>query len=147
MKRVLRTYTWILEDCTGFYQIPYEDCMKFFEDFKKRSIASSCSLKPYYLYLYRFYKKIDNKYAMQCFHKYKMLPRGKNANCAACDRNDEIGYFLSQDNLEMANELAKDIENYTLTCGGERNSSWLRMKAKYMSYYMEKKILIQQSNI
>ena len=47
MKRVLVMYKLIIGTCDDFYQIPYDDCMKYFDDFKKRSISFGYNLKPY----------------------------------------------------------------------------------------------------
>lgn len=58
-----------------------------------------------------------------------------NANCAACERNVEIGYYLKHENLKKAEELSEDIENFKLTCRGDMNA-WLRMKSDYMLYYL-----------
>lgn len=136
MEHVLWVYKWIINECMEYHQIPMEDCKRFAEDFKRRSLAYGYNLKPYYLCLYLFYKEIDKAYAEQCFHKFEETPRDRNADCAACDRNREIEYYLNRGNLKKAEELSADIENFKLTCGGGM-SAWLRMKIQYMNYYFE----------
>lgn len=140
LDRMLEVYKWVISCCSNFYQIPLEDCKKFFEDFKKRSIGFGYNLKPYYGELYYFYEDIDEVYSDECFEKFRRLPKDGNGDCPACDRNLEIGYYLKKGELEKANKLAKDIENYTLTCRGSNDSeSWLRMKEHYLQYYLEKR--------
>ena len=39
MDHILWVYKWVVEECRSFYQVPMEDCMKFFEDFRRRSQA------------------------------------------------------------------------------------------------------------
>ncbi len=137
MTHVLWVYKWVIENCIEYYQIPLADCKKFFEDYKKRSLAFGYNLKPYYLCLYDFYKHIDEEYAKQCFHKAEALPRDRNANCRACERNGEVEYYLTYGNLEKANNLSREIDNFTLTCGSDK-SAWLRLKSNYMTYYLDR---------
>ena len=136
MEHVLWVYKWVVGRCSGFYQVPMEDCIKFFEDFKKRSISYGFNLKPYYKLLYRFYSFDDEK-SDKAFHKYEKLPRDGNGDCKACDRNTEIGFYLDKDEFEKAKVLSEDIETFKLKCGNDR-SAWLRMKDKFMCYYMDK---------
>lgn len=138
MDRALWIYKWLVGTCVEFYQIPLEDCMKYFEDFKRRCIAFGYNLKPYYSYKYDFYTNIDEAVAEEAFHKFEELPRDGNSDCKACERNMEIGFYLDKGQVEKAMELARDIENFTLTCGDNKMASWLRMKGKFMRYYMEK---------
>ena len=92
-EHVLWVYKWVVGRCSGFYQIPMEDCMKFFEDFKRRSIAYGFNLKPYYRLLYGFYHFDDEK-SDEAFYNFEKLPRDSNGNCRACDRNAEISFYL-----------------------------------------------------
>ena len=138
MAHVLWIYKWVLSHCESFYQIPMEDCLKFFEDAKERFLRYGYNLKPWYLTMYDFCKHIDQEKAEQAFHEYEKLPRDSNSDCAACERNAEIDFYLSQGNLQKAEALSKKIENFTLTCG-ERMSAWLRMKKHFMHYYMKRK--------
>ena len=140
MDRLLEVYKWLVGHCADFYQVSYQDCMNFFEDFKQRCLAFGYNLKPYYKALYFFYDVIDKEYAKECFLKYRKLPTDGNGDCKACDRNTQIEYYLKTDNLKKANQLAVDIENFTLSCRGRGSvESWLRLKANYMQYYIRKK--------
>lgn len=134
---VLWVYKWVIETCEEYYQIPLEDCKRFAEDFKRRSLAFGYNLKPYYEHLYVFNKKIDPDYSEQCFREFEKLPRDGIANCAACERNVEIEYYLRHGELQKAEELSQDIEDFTLTCGGDM-IAWLRMKSHYMNYYLDR---------
>ena len=135
-EHVLWVYKWVVGRCSAFYQIPMEDCIKFFEDFKRRSIAYGFNLKPYYRLLYGFYCDIDDEKSDEAFYKYEKIPRDSNSNCKACDRNTEINFYLDKGNYEKAVELSGDIESFKLKCGRD-NSEWLRMKINFMSYYMD----------
>ena len=139
LDRVLQVYKWVLLCCQDFYQISYDDCLKFFEDFKQRSLSFGYNLKPYYKTMYHFYQTIDKEYSDRCFQEFVKLPQDGNGDCKACDRNMEIGYYLDKDNLEKANQLAVDIENFTLSCRSGDLESWMRLKACYLNYYMKKR--------
>ncbi|MBQ3545573.1 MAG: hypothetical protein IJA34_11425 [Lachnospiraceae bacterium] len=135
---VLWQYKWVLGTCNSYYQIPLDDCLKFAEDFKNRCISYGYTLKSYYKHLHYLYESIDEEYSEKCFLEYMKLPRDGNSDCKACDRNIAIGYYLDKNNIEKANELAKDIDEYKLTCNGG-HEAWLRMNAHYMHYYLNKK--------
>ena len=140
LARVLDVYKWVINTCDAFYQIPYEDCMKFFEDFKRRSIAFGYNLKPYYKTLYNFFEVIDEAQAEQYFKEFQKLPKDDNGDCKACDRNFEISYYLfRKKRVDIADKLAKDIENMQLRCGTNTNYAWLRLKGRYLEYYLEQK--------
>lgn len=136
MDHVLWVYKWIVSNCKDFYQIPMSDCMKFFEDFKRRSQAYGYNLRPYYYFLYDFYEKIDPEKAKEAFYAFEKIPRDGNCDCKACERNTIIEFWLKNGEPERAKELAKDIENFTLRCGHDRMASWLRLKSNYMRYHL-----------
>jgi|GEM_PF-519780 len=136
LDHILWIYKWVIEECSSFYQISMEDCLKFFEDFKKRSISYGYNLKPYYRSLYYFYN-FDDKKAEEAFHNFERIPRDSNSDCRACERNTEIGFYLDAGNLDKAFELAEDIENFKLRCGGNYFDAWLRMKISFLDYYMD----------
>ena len=135
MGHVLWIYKWVLADCEDYYQIPMEDCTKFFEDFKRRSLAYGYNLRPYYYLLYCFYRDIDKKKAEEAFYEYEKLPRDGNSNCRACERNTAIKFYLNRGKLLQAARLSKDIENRTLRCG-DYNNAWLRLKENYLGHFM-----------
>ena len=140
MDYILWIYKWILADCTDFYQIPFDDCIKFFEDFKKRSTAYGYNLKPYYKNLALFYEKIDIELANKYTEQSAMLPADGNCDCQACQRNFEIDMALKNNDLEKAKRLSRDIEDFSLKCSPkEPMSAWLRLNDHYMDYYINKK--------
>lgn len=139
LDRVLQVYKWVIVTCEDYYQISYEDYLRFLEDFKQRSIAFGYNLKPYYKCMRGFYKCIDGELAEQYFQEFRKLPADGNGDCKACDRNYEIEYYLSIDKKDIADDLAKDIENFKLSCGKNNNHAWLRLKTQYLEYYMKRK--------
>ncbi len=140
MAHVMWVYKWLLDACTQFYQIPMEDCMKFFEDYKERCLGMGYSLRPYYGCLYYFYDCMGSPKSEEAFAMFERMPHDRNSNCRACERNQEIEYYLDHDNLQQAVRLSREIENFTLTCGSEEKyTSWLRMKKHFLQYYVRKK--------
>lgn len=137
MGHILWVYKWILSCCDEFYQIPMADCEKFFEDFKRRSLAYGFNLRAYYLYRYYFYNSMDlEEEARAAFYAYESLPRDSNCDCKACERNVSVNFYLDMDDWEKAKELAADIENHSLRCGHDRMAAWLRLQRHYMNYYL-----------
>ncbi len=139
MDHILWVYKWVLEECENFYQIPMEDCLKFYEDFKRRSLAYGYNLRPYYKCKYGFYFHIDRAAAEEAFHAFEELPRDANSDCKACERNTVINFYLRTDQPKRAAELSEEIENFSLTCGHGNRGAWLRLKKHYMEYYMGQK--------
>ena len=136
MDHVLWVYKWILEECCNFYQVPMADCLKFFEDFRRRSLAYGYNLRTYYYYLYLFYEKIDPVKSREAFHMFEQIPRDDNCDCRACERNTIIDFYLQQGQMERAKELSAEIENFDLTCGHDKKEAWLRLKRHYMQHYL-----------
>ncbi len=139
LDRVLQVYKWLIVTCDDFYQISSEDYLRFLEDFKQRSIAFGYNLKPYYKYMHGFYENIDDELAEQYFQEFRKLPKDGNGDCKACDRNYEIGYYLNKNRKDIADELAKEIDNFQLSCGKDNKNAWLRLKTNYLEYYMKQK--------
>lgn len=138
MEHVMWVYKWVIDNTSEFYQIPLEDCKKYFEDFKRRTLQLGYSLRPYYQYLYNFYEDIAPQKAKKYFHKREMLPYSYegNCDCRACERNWAISFYLKHDNMERAKKLAEDIESFRLTCGADSDNAWLRLRNHYGEYYM-----------
>ena len=136
LDHILWIYKWVLSACEGYYQVPMEDCMKFFEDFKQRSLSYGYNLRPYYYLLYDFYQNIDKEKAEEAFYEFEKIPRDSNSDCRACERNSAVEFYLDRGKLLQAAQLSKDIENRTLRCG-DYNTAWLRLKKHYLNYFMD----------
>lgn len=134
LDHILWIYKWLISECSNFYQISMEDCLKFFEDYKKRSVAYGYNLKPYYRALYYFYS-FDKDKKTEAFHKFEKIPRDGNSDCQACERNTEIEFYLDEGDFYRAVELSKDIESFKLRCG-DYFDAWLRMKISFLEYYI-----------
>lgn len=139
MAHILWVYKWILGSCTDFYQIPMADCLKFFEDFKRRSQAYGYNLRPYYSLLHDFYEEIDPEKAKEAFYAFERLPRDGNCDCRACEQNNIVEFWLKNGEPERAEELAANIENFTLRCGHDRKAAWLRLKKHYLEYHLRRR--------
>lgn len=136
MAHILWVYKWVLNTCGGFYQIPMSDCLKFLEDFKKRSLAYGYGLRTYYDHVYNFYYVIDEQKAEAAFHQFENTARDANSDCKACERNEIIDFYLRHNDLDRANRLSAEIENLSLRCHGARMRAWLVLKKNYMHYYL-----------
>lgn len=134
LDHILWIYKWLISECSSFYQVSMEDCLKFFEDYKKRSIAFGYNLKPYYRALYNLYT-FDKEKEEEAFHNFEKTPRDANSDCKACERNTEIEFYLNAGDFDRAVKLSKDIEDFTLRCG-DYFDAWLRMKITFLEYYL-----------
>ncbi len=133
---VLYIYGHLLDACTSFYQIPYEDCIKFHNDYKKRWIACGRGTRePYHFFAEFYLESGDMDNAWKFLHKLKASPV-EPYDCVACAANTEIKYYLLNNEKEKADKIAKKIENGTLRCKGELSDSLLRMKQHYLKYYI-----------
>ncbi len=135
LDHILWIYKWVINECSSFYQIPMQDCLNFFEDFKKRSASYGYNLKPYYRALYCFYS-FDSKKQEEAFYNFEKIPRDLNSDCHACERNTEIEFYLDAGDFDKALELSRDIENFKLRCFNYIDA-WLRMKISFLGYYMD----------
>ncbi len=136
LDHILWIYKWVIIKCSSFYQIPLEDCKKFFADFKKRYINYGYSLKPYYravYYFYNFNKEEEDK----AFNKFMAAKRDSNSDCQACERNTEIEFYLNNGNFNKALQLSEDIENFQLRCLNGYYDSWIRVKMSFLNYYID----------
>ncbi|MCI9079693.1 MAG: hypothetical protein HFH68_12380 [Lachnospiraceae bacterium] len=145
LDHILWVYKWLIDECSSFYQIPMDDCLKFFEDYKKRSVSFGYNLKPYYRALYNFYVFDEEKRA-DAFYNFEKIPRDSNSDCKACERNTEIGFYLDKGDFGRAVELSKDIENFKLKCGNYWDA-WLRMKISFLDYYLNSCMFEEASEI
>lgn len=134
MDHIIWIYKWIISEGSSFYQVSMEDCLNFFEDYKKRSIAFGYNLKPYYRALYGFYVFDEDKRA-EAFHNFEKTPRDGNSDCQACERNTEIEFYLNTGDFDRAVELSEDIESFKLRCG-DYFDAWMRMKVSFLEYYI-----------
>lgn len=139
MDHILWVYKWVLDGCSNFYQIPMNDCLKFFEDFKRRSQAYGYNLRPYYYYLYLFYEAVDPEKSREAFEAFEKIPRDGNCDCMACERNTIVRYYMRDGQMERAREQAEDIENFIIRCGHDRKEAWLRLRRDYMQYHLSRR--------
>lgn len=138
MKYVLDIYGGLVVDSSDYYQIPFEDCVKFQEDFKKRWISAGYNASLPYRYFSAFYRETGNSaLAAEFFKKFKNCPPEPN-DCIGCITNSEIAYYLYNNEKEKADMLAEKIENGTIRCSGAENNAFslMRMETLYIEYYI-----------
>ena len=70
---VLHMYGHLLDACTSFYQIPYDDCIKFHNDYKKRWLAYGRGARePYHDFTEFSLESGDMDNAKKFLYKLKM---------------------------------------------------------------------------
>lgn len=131
-------YEWLLCATVDYYQISFEDCKRFQEDYLRRNLSYGYNLRSYYDIMYDFYRPIDMELAREYFHKFEKEPRDYHSGCEACERNLEIEFYLREGNEKKAAKLAKDIASFQLVCD-VKDSAWLRMNVCYLRYYLDLK--------
>lgn len=135
---VLYIYGALVIDSSDYYQIPLDECEKFFDDFTNRWIKAGYSASLPYRYRASFYTETGDfanaaKY-FDIFKKSKPDP----GECIGCLTNSMIHYYLFNDKKEQADRLAVKIEDGTIRCTGAENNSFslLRMNRNYIEYYI-----------
>ena len=111
IKNILKVYKWILADISGFYQISYEKCLEYFEDFKKRCIANGISLSYYYKLWADFLEDTDinEKRYKKAIKNYYAKKRENFFNCELCELNSKVSFEIYYGSFEKALKLAKPI--------------------------------------
>lgn len=131
---LLYLYGHMLDSCLSFYQIPFEDCINFHNDYKKRRVAYGYSPRKAYHDFVEFYIETGHmESAKEFLHKLKVIPPA-SYDCVACSTITEIKYYLLNNEKEKADKLAEKILNGTLRCRGTLSDSLLRLKQQYLKY-------------
>ncbi|MFG6329950.1 MAG: hypothetical protein K1W06_10875 [Lachnospiraceae bacterium] len=135
---ILWTYESLLSLCTEYYQIPFNDCVNFHNDFKKRWIAYGRSPREPYRMMCVFYDEAGC--TGQAGEALSLLKAShmESYDCPGCIANTELAYYLATGRKEEADKLAAKIEDGTLTCGGNLGNSNAipRMHKRYLNYYL-----------
>lgn len=138
MEGVLWTYESMLSVCSDYYQVSLEDCINFHNDFLKRWTAYGRSPREPYRMMSGFYR--DAGYLDKAGEALAALKaaRMESYDCPGCIANTEIGYYLSVNEKEKADLLAKKIEDGILRCGNNlsNSNSVPRMHKHYLEYYL-----------
>lgn len=114
---ILWDYKWLLETAKEFYQVSIQQFENISADMKRRFLEAGYSLRPFYVYQYRFYKNIDREKAEQFYQEFQKCKRDDMSDCAACERNHEVGHLLECGNIDMARKKAKVLFDRRMTCG------------------------------
>ena len=138
MENVLWTYEDLADICTEFYQIPFDDCRNFLDDFKKRWILSGHSPREPYRMMAEFYMQAG--YLEEAGQAVSILRSShmEHYDCAGCAANTELSYYLANNEKEKAEQIAVKIDNCIFTCGGNMSdsNSIYRMNKRYLRYYI-----------
>lgn len=113
---VLWKYKWLLGAAGEFYQVTIQQFEKISEDMKRRFMEAGYSLRPYYDELYDFYRCIDREKSEYFYQEFQKCRRDEMSNCAACERDGEVGYLLECGNVDMAKKKAKVLFDRRMTC-------------------------------
>ncbi|MCI9079697.1 MAG: hypothetical protein HFH68_12400 [Lachnospiraceae bacterium] len=138
MEDILWTYESLLSVCAEYYQVPFDDCVNFHIDFKKRWAAYGRSPREPYRMLCGFY--IDAGYPDKAGEALSMLEASpmESYDCPGCIANTTLRYYLLTGKKEKAESLAAKIEDGTLKCGNNlgNSNSIPRMHKCYLNYYL-----------
>lgn len=129
----LWVYKWIIGNLVDFYQISYEKCIEYFEDFKKRCIENNFSLRTYYMKLADYFEEIDIEEFKKVTKKYKSQKRDILSDCEACELDSEVYFELNYGIYEKALRLAKPILNGQKKCGDVPRVTY----ANLLDYYVK----------
>lgn len=133
---LLYMYNHLLDSCLSFYQIPFEDCVNFHNDYKKRWVAYGHSPRKAYDNFVEFYLETGHmESAKEFLCKFKAIPPA-SYDCVACSTVTEIKYYLLNNEKEKADKLSEKIEDGTLRCNGTLSDSLLRLKQQHLKYYI-----------
>lgn len=136
---VLDGYESLLSVADDFYQVSYDDCIKFHMDFEKRRLALGFGARESSRMMAEFYIQCgDMDSAGRYVGKFTKCPMETKADdCPGCGANTQICYYLYNNEKEKADKIAEKIEDFTLMCtGGDRIFSLMRMKGHYLNYYI-----------
>ena len=134
---VLYIYGSMVVDSSDYYQIPFKECEKLFDDYTKRMARAGRSASLPYRYRVSFYTETGHsEKAAEYFNAYKKCHTDPG-ECPGCLTNSEIHYYLFNNMKEQADRLAAKIEDGTIRCEGIYNSfSLMRLKRNYIEYYI-----------
>ncbi len=113
---VMWAFKWLLDNAADFYQISMEQILDYFEEFKLRSQAYGLSLRTYYMKRAKFDMAVNPDAAQISYANFKHYPRSRNSDCEACECNFDMEYYLSQNDIKSALEIAQPILNGEKTC-------------------------------
>ncbi|HEX8459444.1 MAG TPA: hypothetical protein VF656_19285 [Pyrinomonadaceae bacterium] len=114
--QTLWQYKWILDTIANFPQIGKAQILDMLDDMAARYQRAGYSLRPNYLMRARLYKFWDDAEATRCFLKGRELPRDQMSDCAACELNDEVNFFIHAEFDEQALEAAEPIMRGRMKC-------------------------------
>ncbi len=136
MENVLWTYEDMADICNEFYQVPFNDCVDFLNDFKERWIAYGRKPREPYRMMVEFYREAGHmEEAKKTLSMLKTTPSG-GYDCAGCTANTELSYYLSANEKDKADKIAEKINDGTLSCGGWNSNTKPRMYKRYLKYYL-----------
>lgn len=110
-------YKWIVGSIDEFPQISKTQIMNMLEDLHKRYTSLGYSSRVYYQLLSDIAGQFgDDDLQEEAFKKWQEEPRDSLSNCQACDLDRQINYWLEEDELSKAYQLAQPIFNGELSC-------------------------------
>lgn len=138
LENILWTYEDLVDICIEFYQIPFNDCQNFINDFKKRWTLSGHGFREPYRMMAEFY--LEAGYLEEAGRAVSLLKTShmEHYDCEGCAANTELSYYLANNEEEKADQIAVKINNGIFTCGGNisDSNSIYRMNKRYLKYYI-----------
>lgn len=132
--KVLWRYKWILENAHYFYQISIQQYEMFWQDCKKRYLQNNYSLRPLYQHRIIFYDNIDKKISEEAYKEFVNCNRDSMSDCHACERAQEVDYFLARGEAGKAASKAAPLMDGELRCAEQPECTM----GSFLRYYNQK---------
>ncbi len=113
---VMWAFKWLIGNLDDYYQIPLDEVMHYFEEFRKRSQQYGFSLRTYYMKLTTFWLEVNPEEAFKAYENFKRFPRNRNSDCEACELNYEMKIELARNHPEQALKIAEPILQHQKHC-------------------------------
>ena len=111
---VLWTFKWILEASTEFPQIPKNQIVQWFSQFRKELRQAGYSLQPFYNLRTLFYSYFDMARMRIDYEDFQNAPRDRMSNSEADVKDISVQWELRFGHREKAEQLLKYIQDHHL---------------------------------
>tara|TARA_R110002072_G_scaffold51190_5_gene137057 strand:+ start:21 stop:1115 length:1095 start_codon:yes stop_codon:yes gene_type:complete len=100
---LLWQYKWVALHLPNFPQVPRAKIEGVFQDMEERYRRAGRNLRPIHKLRWIMHRDMgEREAALAAWRAGRRLQRDYGADCAACERNDEVRYFLYVDKVKQA---------------------------------------------
>lgn len=122
---ILWDYKWLIEESNYFYQVSAAHFEKLVDDAVKRFLNAGFSPRPIYLQAAIFYAASDSKKSADYYNMFLETNRDGISDCLACEKTNEVIYFLFTGQEDKAMEKAAPLFAKFLRCTDAPYSTYL----------------------